>query len=106
LSLSAEKEHKVSYYRSSDIQEQRSGSTTIEVEKDDDVQEFELTVTFQYHEWSEGHPYGDADAYEHFSETDDEEYELDSNIITHDELLAQFGDEVQKAIERAIENAN
>ena len=97
----------MSYFSSPSINEQRSGSTTIEVEKEDDFVEHELTVTFNYHEWSEGHPYGDTTAYERCSENSDEEYELDGESVTHDQLVEKFGaDEAQKAIDRAIDNAN
>ena len=92
----------MSYFRSPDINEQRTGSTEIEHGEDT----FELKVTFNYHEWSEGHPYGDTTAYEQCSENSDEEYELDGEDIEYDALVAKFGDEAQKAIDRAIDNAN
>lgn len=92
----------MSYFLSQEINEQRTGTTTVEVGEE----ELELKVTFHYHEWSEGHPYGDTTAYEQCSENSDEEYELDGQEIGYDALVAKLGDEAQKAIDRAIDNAN
>lgn len=80
------------------------GTASLETCTEDDYQEHELAVTFQYHEWEESHPYGDTYAYESCSEVTDEEYELDGESITREELVKRFGEkEVASAIERATE---
>lgn len=93
----------MSYLSFPDIRERRTGSTTVEVGEE----ELELEVSFEYHEWSEGHPYGDTIAYERLSEMDDEEYELEGEALTYDQLVARLGQEAaDAAIERAINSAS
>lgn len=72
----------------------------------DDEQEFEIEVEIDYHEWSEGHPYGDTTAYERLSDWDLEAIYLDGQPVSMDDLRSRFGDEqASEALDEATSDA-
>ena len=81
----------MSYFRSPPINEDRE----YEGEVYDELSEsyFTVTIAYNYHEWSEGHPYGDTTAYERCSETSIESYELEGDNISREELVERFGED-------------
>lgn len=88
----------MSLFSSREFQDRLSGSTIVGDE--------ELVVSFDYREWSEGHPCGDTTAYERLSEIDGEEYTLDGETMEYERLEEILGEETARgAVERAIDNA-
>lgn len=81
----------MSYFSSPAIKEDRE----YEGEVYDELSEsyFTVTIAYSYHEWSEGHPYGDTTAYERLSESSIESYELEGDNISREELVQRFGED-------------
>ena len=98
----------MSYYPSPSIQGSYYGVTEFEDERegiDEDEYLKELTVYFDYHEWSEGHPYGEGSAYERLSEWAWTELQVDEDTVTYDQLVEIVGKEnADRLIENAVEN--
>ncbi len=83
-----------------EVEEDRTGHATLESDGD----EYDLTVLYHYHEWSEGHSYGQTTAYERLANSEWQELELDDQQVTYDRLVCIFGeDQVNKAINRAMD---
>lgn len=91
----------MSYYKSPAINEDRM----YETELYDDLSEsyFEASVHYHYHEWSEGHPYGETTAYERLSETEIQWYELEGDEVSREDLVLRFGEDQVKEMEQSIE---
>jgi hypothetical protein len=91
----------MSYHRSPSIREDREYIGEVYDELSESY--FTVTVAYNYHEWSEGHPYGDTTAYERLSETSIESYELEGDNISREELVHKFGEEQVKQLEENLE---
>jgi len=61
-----------------------------------------LVVHFDYHEWFEGHPYGDTTAYERLSETSEHFYLLNGEDKSYEDLVKLYG---EKLVDAAIKQA-
>lgn len=95
----------MSWFSSSPIREQRSGTASIEVQQGVEYEEHILLVHYEYSEWSEGHPCGEGTAYERLSDVTICSYELDGESATQQELVKRFGQEqFDKAVSAATDN--
>lgn len=66
--------------------------------------DWELTVTYEVHCWSEGQAYGNTTAYQRHCECEPLEFQLDGEIRPYAYLLKIFGEKrLEEMINRAME---
>lgn len=84
----------MSFIKSPDVREQRE----TEVYFGDEL----VTVHFDYHEWSEGHPYGEGSAYQTHSDCSGHWFLVDGEEKSYRDLVHSHG---AKTVDEAIKLA-